>query len=122
MRHRLEHRRDLSHHHLGSALRHSLIVGSTHQDLQPPAAGLPGPEPVPFFVPVWIKQRNHQWTPEVVRRRIAEAWRGFLQPMLDPDRGWMAIVPGAGAAAVAQTYQDMLAGRTRPDHGHVLSM
>ena len=113
--------RSAIHHHLGAALRHSLIVGNTHQDLQPVAA-LPGPEPVPFFVPIWIKQRNRQWTPEGVRRRLADAWRGFLAPMLDPTRGWMTIVTSAGPDAVAETYGAIVAGRARPDHGHVMSL
>lgn len=113
--------RSAIHHQLGAALRHSLIVGNTHQDMAATGA-LPGPEPVPFFVPIWIKQRNQQWTPEGVRRRVGEAWRGFLAQMLDPARGWMTIVSSTGPAAVAQTYQEMLAGRTRPDHGHVMSL
>lgn len=110
------------HQQLGSALRHSLIVGNTHQDPQTGVVRLPGPEPVPFFVPVWIKQRNQQWTPDGVRRRLGEAWRGFLASMLDPDRGWMTIASGTGPAAVAQTYEEILGGRARPEHGHVLSL
>jgi len=46
--------RSAIHHHLGAALRHSLIVGNTHQDLAQTGA-LPGPEPVPFFVPIWTQ-------------------------------------------------------------------
>lgn len=114
--------RSAIHHHLGSALRHSLIVGNTHQELQTSAAPLPGPEPVPFFVPIWIKQRNQQWTPDGVRRRLGEAWRGFLAPMLDPERGWMTIVTSTGPDEIARTYDNVLAGRARPDHGHVLSL
>jgi hypothetical protein len=110
------------HHQLGGALRHSLIVGNTHQDREPGVAGLPGPEPVPFFVPVWIKQRNQQWTPEGVRRRLGEAWRGFVARMLDPAYAWMTIAAGSGPAAVARTYEEILGGRAPPDHGHVLSL
>src|ERR1041384_5677100 len=54
------------HHHLGASLRHSLIVGNTHQDLQPVAA-LPGPAPGPVFVPLWLKRRHHHSTPQRAR-------------------------------------------------------
>jgi hypothetical protein len=113
--------RSAIHHHLGAALRHSLAVGNTHQDTAS-LGPLPGPEPVPFFVPIWIKQRNQQWTPEGVRRRLAEAWRNFLAPMLDPARGWMTIVSSTGADAVAQSYEAVVGDRARPDHGHVMSL
>lgn len=114
--------RSAIHHHLGNALRHSIVVGATHQDLAGTAAALPGPEPVPFFVPIWIKQRNRQWTPEGVRRKLGEAWRGFLPQMMDPARGWMTIVPGSGTEAVARVYREVFAGRARPDQAHVLSL
>jgi hypothetical protein len=110
------------HQHFGSALRYSLMVGATHQDTQTTVAGLPGPEPVPFFVPTWIRHRNQQWTPEGVRRQVGEAWRQFVVTMLDPSRSWMTIASGAGPDAVARTYDDVLAGRARPDEGHVLSL
>jgi hypothetical protein len=109
------------HQQLGGVLRQSIIVGSTHQDLHT-VSGLPGPEPMPFFAPTWIKLRNQQWTPEVVRRRVAEAWRGFVAAMLDPSRRWMTIASGTGFDAVSRTYDEILAGRTRPDEGHVFML
>lgn len=114
--------RSAIHHYLGTSLRHSIIVGATHQDVQPGAGKLPGPEPVPFFVPIWIGHRNRQWTPDGVRKRLGEAWRGFVAQMLDPARGWMAISSSTGPAAVARTYGEVLGGQARPDHGHVLSL
>lgn len=114
--------RSVIHHYLGTGLRHSIVLGSTHHDTQLPAGRLPGPEPVPFFVPIWIQHRNRQWTPAGVRKRLGEAWRGFLPPMLDPARGWMTIASSTGPAAVAQTYDEVFAGQARPDHGHVLSL
>ena len=110
------------HHHLGSALRYTLVVGATHQDTRPSPAGLPGPEPVPFFAPTWIAYRNKQWTPEVVRRKLGEAWRNFLVPMLDPSRSWMTITTSRGPDAVTRTYDEVLAGRAHADHGHVMSL
>src|SRR5262249_45717428 len=79
------------HQHFGSALRYSIVVGATHQDRQSSPPDLPGPEPVPFFPPTWIRHRHLQWTPDVVRRRLGDAWRSFLVPILDPSRSWMTI-------------------------------
>jgi hypothetical protein len=110
------------HQHFGGALRYSLMVGATHQDAPSSVAVLPGPEPVPFFVPTWIRHRNHQWTAERVRRQVGEAWRQFVVTMLDPSRNWMTIASGAGPDAVARTYDVVLAGQARPDEGHVLSL
>lgn len=113
--------RSAIHVHFGAALRYSLCVGTTHQDAAPPAP-LPGPEQVPFVATTWIRHRNQQWTPEGVRQRLGDAWRGFLVPILDPARSWMSIVSSTGLETVARTYQDLVAGRARPDQGHVLSL
>lgn len=110
------------HQHFGGALRYSLMVGATHQEVPGSVAGLSGPEPVPFFVPTWIRHRNHQWTAEVVRRQLGEAWRQLVATMLDPSHRWMTIASGAGPDAVSRTYDDVLAGQARPDDGHVLSL
>lgn len=111
------------HQHLGNSLRHLLSVGATHQEPQNTGTGgkLPGPEPMPFFAPTWIRRRTQQWTTAEADRRLAEAWRGFV-PMLDPARGWMTITSSTGPAAVGQTYDDFVAGRAHPEHGHVLSL
>jgi Protein of unknown function (DUF2855) len=113
--------RSAVHHHLGKSLRHSLLVGATHQETPGPETKLPGPEPVQFFTPTWIRRRTQQWTTAETDRRLAEAWRGFV-PMLDPARGWMTITSSTGPAAVGQTYDDLVAGRAQAEHGHVLSL
>jgi hypothetical protein len=110
------------HQHFGSALRYSIMIGATHQEIQPSSEPLPGPEPVPFFVPTWIRHRNQQWTPEGVRRQVGDAWRQYMGVILDPVRGWMTIVSGAGAEAVARIYEDVRAGRARADEAYVLSL
>ena len=110
------------HQHFGGVLRYSLMVGATHQEPQHSAAGLPGPEPVPFFVPAWIRHRNKQWSPDGVRRQLGDAWQKIVATMVDPLRSWMTIASGVGAETVARTYTDVLEGRARPDEGHVLSL
>lgn len=114
--------RTVVHNHFGNALRHSLIVGATHQEPLATNTKLPGPEPVPFFAPTWIRRRFQQWTPAEANRRLAEAWRGYLVSMQDPARGWLTILSSTGAAAVAQAYDDLVGGRARPEHGHVFSL
>jgi len=76
---------------------------------------------VPFFAPTWIRRRAQQWTAPEADRRLAEAWRSFV-PMLAPSRGWMTITSSVGPAAVGRTYDDLVAGRTQAEHGHVLSL
>jgi len=112
------------HRHHGDALRHSLTVGATHwQDRhEESAAPLPGPAPVVFFSPTWFKQRADQWTAAVLLQRLAEAWNAFLVPVLDPSRGWLTIVTSTGAAAVTRAYDEILSGRARANHGHVMTL
>jgi len=110
------------HHHFGSSLRHSLSVGGTHQEPQRMDDKLPGPERVPFLAPMWIRRRTQQWTAPEVGRRLAEAWRGSVVPMLDASRGWITMASSSGEAAVARVYDDFMSGRVRPEEGHVLSL
>ncbi len=110
------------HHHFGDSLRHSLSIGGTHQEPQHTDEKLPGPERVPFLAPMWIRRRTQQWTAAEVDRRLAEAWRGSVVPMLEASRGWITIAPGSGEAAVARVYDDFINGRVRPEQGHVLSL
>ena len=37
-------------------------------------------------------------------------------------QGWLQVRRGAGKDAVVRVYEDTLAGRTEPQHGHVLSL
>jgi hypothetical protein len=110
------------HRHFGTALRYSLMVGTSHQDVETAGGPLPGTEPVPFFAPTWIRHRNQQWTPDGVRRQVADAWRQYVATMLDPARSWMTVVSSAGAEAVARRYEEVLTGRARADEAHVLSL
>ena len=53
--------------------------------------------------------------------KLAQADIG-ADAMLDPSRNWMSIASSTGPDAVAQSYQDVVAGRARPDQGHVFSL
>ena len=105
------------HAQLGDRLRRTLGVGATHRDASVAGAGL-GAEP--FFAPAWIKHRTEQWGAAAVQHRLGEAWHGFLAEVRARD--WLTIVTGAGPAEVARIYDDVLAGRARPEHGYVLTL
>jgi hypothetical protein len=108
------------HRHFGDALRQSIVVGGTHR-----AAGrtpeLPGPAPRAFFAPDRARKRREDWTPDVLRDRVSEAWGSFLVPLLDPVRGWMRVARATGPEAIERVYREVLDGRSKPDVGHVLS-
>jgi len=103
---------------LGDALVHTLAVGVTSGEVPRPS----GDEPALFFAPAWIRQRSQQWGAAVVQERLGAAWRAFLVPIRDPARGWMTITTATGIAAVGQVYDQVVAGRARPEHGYVLSL
>ncbi len=110
------------HEHLGSQLRHSCGVGATHWDQAgAPGAGdadLPGPSPEMFFAPAQIQKRAAEWGGDVLQEKLAEAWSGFRAF----SEGWLEVKRGRGREAVERVYEDTLAGRTEPQHGHVLSL
>ena len=110
------------HTHLGGALKYSCSVGGTHWDHLGSGRDLPGPKPTLFFAPAQIKKRNAEWGAAGLQARIAEAWQAFMRPVMDAQNGWMRVVAGRGPADVERVYLDMLAGRLRPDEGHVLSL
>jgi hypothetical protein len=110
--------REAVHRHFGEALRYSSAVGATHWETLGRSEDLPGPVPVTFFAPAWIKQRSELWGPAEVQRRLGAAWRTLVERATSCVR----IVDGAGESAVARIYDDLVSGRARPDEGYVLSL
>lgn len=106
------------HRHLGESLTHSCIVGGTHWSAEGRAGDLPGPEPSFFFAPSQIVKRTKDWGAEGFQQRMGEAWGRFVA-FTD---GWLEVVHGEGRDAVERTWQEVLAGRARPQQGHVLSL
>jgi hypothetical protein len=106
------------HKHWAHNLKYSCAVGATHWDHMGSNAELPGVKPQMFFAPDRIKQRHQDWGPGGLEKRLAAAWGAFL-PSVD---GWMKIVQGHGRADVERVYRDMVAGKARPEEGHVLSL
>ncbi len=107
------------HSHFGSQLKHSCTIGATHwEDRGGQDADLPGPKPEFFFAPGQIQKRSADWGPKEVQRRLGEAWAGFRTF----SEGWLQVQRGYGREAVEQVYEATLAGRTEPQHGHVISL
>jgi hypothetical protein len=109
------------HRHYGDDLARSVMVGGTHWDESPSpeAAGpLPGPAPALFFAPDQVAKRSGEWGPEGFTQRVSEAWAAAVVW----SDGWLQVEHGRGPEAVQETYQAVLAGKTAPSTGHVLSM
>lgn len=103
------------HHSLGDRLVHSAVVGSTHQTDGPVGPGrLPGPRPTFFFAPDRLSQRSKDWGGAVLNARIQAALEDFVAA-----NGWLEVSTHAGPAALDALYQMVLAGRARPEEGHM---
>jgi hypothetical protein len=112
------------HRHFADALTHSSIVGRTHWSETATGAveNLPGVEPSLFFAPTWMRKRMTELTPSVLEQRLRQAWQSLLAVLRDPAKQWVDVVEGAGPRAVERVYADALAGRLKPEQGHVLSL
>jgi len=107
------------HRAYGDRLAHSMMVGATHWELpRAPAGELPGPTPVFFFAPDQIVKRTKEWGRTGLDDRAIEAWRRFAEF----SDTWIQIRHGSGPDAVQSTYLDLVAGRSDPAVGHVLSL
>ncbi len=110
------------HAHYGDALKHDCVVGATHHDDLGGDPDLPGPVPTLFFAPDRARTRLAEWGAPAFQERLGEAWRHALERVADPERPTLRVVRGAGADAVEHVYLEVLAGRARPDEGHVLTL
>lgn len=106
------------HKHWANQLKYSSAVGATHWDHAAPIADPPGPRPQMFFAPDRVKKRNQDWGPGGLDKHLSAAWAAFNASV----DGWMKIVDGRGRADVERVYGDMVAGRVKPEEGHMLSL
>ena len=114
--------RALVHAHFDRRLMYSCSVGGTHWDALGSGSGLPGPRPTLFFAPAQVKKRQVNWGAAVLQQRTADAWRGFMKPVTDPQNPWMQVVRASGKAAVQAVYAALLNGQVKPQEGHLLSV
>jgi Protein of unknown function (DUF2855) len=107
------------HHHFRDQLKYDCTIGATHWSAaRLGGADLPGPKPEFFFAPSQIAKRSKDWGPQALSQRIGAAWSEFS----DASDAWLRVVRGSGRDALARVYADMLAGRTHPADGHILSL
>jgi hypothetical protein len=106
------------HGHFRDRLKHSCLVGATHWEAPRPQDALPGPQPEFFFAPDRVRARTRDWGADAFQARVGASWREFV-PAAD---AWIHVVRRSGAAAVEETYREVLDGRTAPDRGYVLSL
>jgi len=104
------------HDRLSDKLAHSSAVGISHWDKFEQGLKLKGPKPQFFFAPAQIAKRKEDWGPGVVERKIAEASARITQEA--PD--WMNLKCHNGLDAAIAVFQDIAAGKSRPDEGHVI--
>jgi hypothetical protein len=79
---------------------------------------LPGPRPMFFFAPDRVTKRSTDWGREGFERRLADAWR----PYLEWTGTWLEVLRGEGPDAVEGAYLELLDGRVDPAKAHVLSL
>jgi NADPH:quinone reductase-like Zn-dependent oxidoreductase len=109
--------RSAVHGHWRDELKHSAAVGITHKGDLGGSSKLPGPTPTFFFAPTRLKQRTEDWGREELNRRIAEAWRPYVEWV----RGWLQVEHGSGPEDIERIYLELLDGKSDPAVGHVLS-
>ena len=103
------------HDRLGATLAHSIGVGLTHWDAERGAPPATGPTPSFFFAPDRIRQRMKDWGPEELDRRFNAELADFIA-----GNPWLALKHHVGPAALQAIYAEVVAGRVRPDEGHIV--
>jgi hypothetical protein len=102
--------------HLGPSLVHDAVVGITSQEAFA-AAGLTDPQPAFFFAPDQIHKRTGDWGREELDRRFGEAWQRFAPVVED----WVDVVEQHGPEALREVWLEVLAGKSAPRTGHILT-
>ena len=102
--------------HLDARLVHEAVVGITSQE-QSGAQALSGPRTTVFFAPDQMRKRAADWGRAGLDLRFAEAWQGFAAAA----EAWVDVVSHHGPEALRQVWLEVLAGRSAPRVGHVLT-
>ncbi|HEY5637420.1 MAG TPA: DUF2855 family protein [Burkholderiales bacterium] len=104
------------------ALAYSCAVGGTHWEALGGGKGLPGPRPELFFAPAQGRKRAAQWGAQAFAERVAGAMRGFFAAVRRPGNPWLVVRRAQGPTAAATAWRELLAGRTPPEAGLILSL
>jgi hypothetical protein len=106
------------HHHYGDNMKYSCRVGATHYDEMGAVEGLPGATPEFFFAPGHIQTRSAELGAMELMMRLGTAYVGFRQ-FCD---NWLRVERSYGPDAVGRIYQQVLAGKTDPASGQIISL
>jgi len=106
------------HHHFGDNMKHSCRIGATHYDEAGPVSELPGARPEFFFAPSHVKTRSAELGAQEFMSRIGVAYVEFR----NFSDGWLKVERSYGPEATIDVYQAVLAGKTDPASGQVISL
>lgn len=105
-----------------ASLKYSCSIGGTHVDQLGGAKDLPGPRATLFFAPAQVKKRQGDWGPAELGKRLVQAWRAFSAKAGNDNAPWLEVRHHQGPKAVSSVYAHVLAGRSDPRQGHILSL
>ena len=109
-----------------TGLLFSSSIGGTHVSELGGGRDLPGPKPTLFFAPAQIKKRSTEWGPLGLGERLVRSWQAFMATVTGATpagpQAWLTVQHHAGPEAVQSAYQQVLAGRSDPRLGHILSL
>jgi hypothetical protein len=114
------------HNHFRDQLKYSCIVGATHWEhlahggslRDDERVHLPGAKPTLFFAPDHINKRRAEIGYPRLHRLMADALTAFAAS----SKSWMHVAEGRGQAATRKVYDDLIANKTNPAEGHILSL
>lgn len=106
------------HGHLRERVVYSCSVGATHWSEAGTPRDLPGAAPAFFFAPAQIAKRDGDWGPGELLRRASARCAAIAAAC----REVLRIEHVRGAAAARRELDEMVAGRTAPSRGLMLSL
>lgn len=106
------------HRTFAGNLKYSCAVGATHWDVPRAEEQLPGSQPQMFFAPSIVQKRIADWGGAGFQQRVGEAWRAFLPTA----KATTSVIESPGLDSAARVFADLVAGRSKPNDGHVIRM
>ncbi|MBW4435293.1 MAG: DUF2855 family protein [Pelatocladus maniniholoensis HA4357-MV3] len=102
-------------------ISYSCLLGATHRKRRSSLeinSILSDPRPTFFFAPEEIQKRVQQLGVNGFHKIFSHSWSQFLLSLSE----WIQIVSSTGKTIIEKTYLDILAGRSKPNQGHILSL
>jgi hypothetical protein len=103
-------------------LKYSCSIGGTHVTDLGSTRDLAGVKPVLFFAPAQVKKRTEEWGGGEFGKRMVQAWQGFTKTVIESNPPWLQSQYQRGPQAVANVYQQVLAGKGDARVGWMLTL